>query len=103
MAGTRLQAIADGAVPLIGSEAMSAVEPSSGRAESALTGLLITSLRALSQRALIALSSIVDMALMASVFAVWLLIMGSPTVFQLVGAGMYAVFALIALLLRRRA
>jgi hypothetical protein len=99
---TRLQAVGEEPVPaLIGDEAATSQPPR--RAEAALTGLLITSLRALSQRAIVALASLVDLALLGSVFVLALLIIGNPSVLQLIGVGGYACFALGALCMRRRA
>lgn len=72
------------------------------RAQAALTGLLLTSLRALSQRAIVALASLVDLALIASAFALWVMVIREPTILQLVGVGLYASFVLVALMLRNR-
>ncbi len=76
--------------------------PPPPRAESALTGLLALSLRALSQRALVALSSLVDLALIASCFVLWLRAMDSPSTLQLMGLGGYSIFILVALWVRRK-
>ena len=70
--------------------------------ESGLAYLLMTSLKALSQRALVALASMVDLLLIASAFALWFMIIATPDVSQLVGVGMYALFILAAIHLRRR-
>lgn len=101
---TRLQAISEEAVPtLLGTtEEVPLPEPKRpAPIQDALTGLLITSLKALSQRTIIALSSLVDLALLASVFVLWLEVIANPTTLQLSALGGYAVFVLIALFLRR--
>lgn len=66
--------------------------------------LLMTLLRTLSQKTVVALASLVDLALIASVFVLLLIIIGEPTTAQLVGVAGYAVFicACLALLVRRR-
>jgi hypothetical protein len=66
-----------------------------------ITGMLMMALRALSQRTVIALASLVDLALAGSVFVLWLLVIAQPTQLQLVGLGMYGAFILICLWLRR--
>ncbi len=101
MARSRLQAVGEEDAALIGEEPPPPVEPAPRRVEHALTGLLITSLRALSQRAIVALSSLVDLALLASAFALWLLIIANPTLLQLTAVGGYAVFVLLSLYMRR--
>jgi hypothetical protein len=101
---SRLQAVGEEDAALIGEDPppVPNVSRETRRAESALTGLLITSLRALSQRTIVALASLVDLALLGSVFALWLLIIANPTTYQLIGVAGYAVFVLIALYMRHR-
>ena len=72
------------------------------RGEAAFANLLAMSLRALSQRALIALASLVDLALIASAFVLWLNVIREPSVLQLVGVGMYAAFILMCVFIRHR-
>ena len=67
----------------------------------AVTNMLMIALKALSQRTVIALASLVDLALSASVFALWVIVISTPTVLQLIGLGIYAMFVLIALFMRR--
>jgi hypothetical protein len=69
---------------------------------SALTGMLMIALKALSQRTIVALASLVDLALAGSVFVLWVLVIAEPTTLQLVGLGMYGAFVLSALFMRRR-
>jgi len=98
---TRLQAIGEGEdAALIGQDELPP-QPRSSATQDALTGLLFTSLKALSQRTIVALASLVDLALIGSAFALWLLIIADPTPPQLIGVGGYAVFVLIALYMRR--
>ncbi|HEX4861532.1 MAG TPA: hypothetical protein VFV07_09870 [Rhizomicrobium sp.] len=101
--GTRLQAVGDDEATLIGEDVVPAapVARETSRAQAALTSLLFTSLRALSQRTVVALASLVDLALIASAFALWLRIIANPTTPQLIGVAGYAVFVLISLWLRR--
>lgn len=102
-AGTRLQEVGSGEeVTLIGEEPAPR-EPLrvSAKAESALTGLLFTSLKALSQRTVVALASLVDLALIGSAFALWLMVITNPTPPQLIGVAGYAAFILIAIFMRR--
>lgn len=71
-------------------------------ADSPFAKLLFLSLKSLSQRAVVALSSLVDLAMIASAFVLWLNVMSGPTTLQLVGLGMYACFILAALWAKRR-
>ena len=111
MAQSRLTAVREEDAPLLGEEQPRAplglgiagnASRETPRAQAALTGLLLTSLRALSQRAFVALASLVDLALIGSAFALWLLVIREPSVLQLTGVGGYAVFILAAIMLRRR-
>ncbi len=77
--------------------------PSPPREVAAITSMLMMALKALSQRTIIALASLVDMALAASVFVLWVLVIAQPTTLQLVGLGGYAAFVLAVLALRTRA
>jgi hypothetical protein len=103
---TRLTAVREEDARLIGEEPPAPVaQPvprETSRAQSALTGLLLTSLRALSQRAIVAFASLVDLALIVSAFALWLLVIRDPSTLQLAALAGYAVFILAAILLRRR-
>lgn len=101
---TRLTTVGEEEVTdLLGTEhPKNAPESTSPPAQSALTTLLLTSLRALSQRAVVALASLVDLALIGSAFALWWMIIGQPTPLQLIAVGLYALFIIAAILLRRR-
>lgn len=56
--------------------------------------MIAVALKALSQKALIALASLFTLLTVASAFILWLLV-PDPNVTQLVGMGMYAVFVLL--------
>ena len=77
--------------------------PNTTRTEALTASMLITSLRALSQRALVALASLFTLATAGSAFALWFVTMPNPNTPQLVGLGMYGAFTLILnwLVLRR--
>ncbi len=68
--------------------------PSSPRAQDHAVGALMLGLKALSQGTIIAFSRLTNLAMVASVF--WLFMsIPSPTQFQIVWGGMYAVFILV--------
>jgi hypothetical protein len=67
----------------------------------AYTRMLLMALSALAQRTILALASLVDLALAGSVFALWVMVIEQPTTLQLTGLGMYGAFILICLWLRR--
>lgn len=102
MQGTRLQAVETAQPQLITDEPPQPAQTPTPRKEAASTWLLLTSLRALGQRAIVALAQLVDLALIGSVFALCLLIVSAPTVPQLIEAAGYAVFVIAAIMLRRR-
>lgn len=106
-AGTRLQEVGAGEeATLIGEEAVppppSPPTPRHAFAQSALTGLLFTSLKALSQRTIVALAALVDLALLGSAFALLLIVIAAPTILQLIAVAGYAVFVLVSLVIRQR-
>jgi hypothetical protein len=67
----------------------------------AYTRMLMMALTAIGQRFILALASLVDLALAGSVFALWVMVIAQPTTLQLTGLGMYGAFVLICLWLRR--
>jgi hypothetical protein len=87
---------------LIGSEPEpEARQPS--QTASALTSILFMSLRALSQRAVVALGNLFMAASAASAWWLWYVTMPQPTVPQLVGLTLYAAFILaLNFMLRRK-
>lgn len=96
----RLQEVAE--FQLVGEDEAAAPAKPAPAVEKQLTGLLLMSLRALSQRALVALSTLFTLALAASAFWLWGRILAAPSATQLVGVGMYAVFVLALEFVRRR-
>jgi|SRR5215831_16042511 len=72
------------------------------REVAALTGMLMVALRALSQRFVVAISTLWETVLVASAFTLWWKVIDAPTTLQLTGLGGYAVFVLVCLYLRRR-
>lgn len=74
------------------------------RGEAVATSVMLTALRALSQRALVALGNLFVLATAASAFWLWYVTMTAPSVLQLVGLALYGILilALNWLVLRRR-
>jgi hypothetical protein len=75
-------------------------EPESDRSEAA-TKILVVALKALSQRALVALSACFTLLTVASAFALWWRVLPEPSILQLIGLGIYAIFVLSVHLVRR--
>lgn len=79
-------------------------QPSAGKRDLPAEGgaaVIFLALKALSQRALIALESLFTLITVGSAFWLWMSI-PEPSVHQLVGLGMYAVFVLAANVIVRR-
>jgi hypothetical protein len=72
------------------------------RASAAITDGLMLALKALSQRALVALAALEHLILAGSVFAIWLRVIAEPSELQLVGVGGYAAFVLLLVWMRNR-
>lgn len=88
---------------LIGAEPEAPPAPPQSPSATALTSLLFVSLRALSQRAVIALGSLFMAASAASAWWLWYVTMPNPTPAQLVGLTLYATFILaLNFMLRRK-
>ena len=66
------------------------------------TQMLTIALGALSQRAVVALASLFMLVLAASVFVLFYTVLPQPTVLQLVGLGMYALFILALHIIKYR-
>lgn len=64
--------------------------------------ILLTALTALSQRFIVALSRLFTLTTIASAFVLWFNVLPSPTIPQLVGLGLYAVFIVAMHLVVRR-
>ena len=82
-------------------EEIEAPAPASSSAKSAGMHMLYLGLKALSQRALVALSALFTLLTVASAFALWWRVLPDPSVFQLIGLGLYAIFILAVHLVRR--
>jgi hypothetical protein len=65
------------------------------KAQAAAFGLLLLALKSLSQRTVVALASLASLAMAASVFTVWFIVIENPTTLKLIGAGLYSSFALL--------
>lgn len=102
--GSRLELIGEADPAAVAGEEQQAapVPQRASRLEPAVLSLLITSLKVVSQRTVIALAGLVDLALLGSAFALWLLIIKDPTPPQLISVGGYAIFVLTALWFRRK-
>jgi len=97
---TRLQAV--GEEEIVEPEVRVTTAPAKPRAsQAAMTNLLVLSLRALSQRAVVALGSLVDLALIASAFWLVMTVIAQPTTLQLVALAGYSLFIIVALWMRR--
>jgi hypothetical protein len=70
--------------------------------ESAGMQALMLGLGALSKRAVVALQSMFVLLATGSAFALWWSVLPSPSILQLVGLGMYALFVLAASVIVRR-
>ena len=66
------------------------------------TQLLLLSLKALSQRAVVTLGNLMTCGLVASAWVLWWAVLGNPTGLQLTGLGMYAFFVFLIDVARRR-
>ena len=65
------------------------------------TDMLLLGLKALSQRALVALSAMFTLLTVGSAFALWWRVLPEPSVLQLVGLGLYAAFVLAIHMVKR--
>jgi hypothetical protein len=100
---SRLQAVGEEDAALIGEDPPPVPNVSCvNKWDESLTQLLIVSLRALSQRTLTAISNLYALVLAASTFWVYLTILSNPTPLQLTGAGMYSIFTIGCLFLRKK-
>lgn len=110
MQTTRLRQIGEDVPLLSGDPALQFTPPSSpapsqtSAAERAATTMLLTALRTVSQRALIALGNLFVLATAASAWWLWLVTLPQPSIYQLVGLGLYGILIILlnGLVLRRR-
>lgn len=69
--------------------------------EQAAMAMLFAAVKALSQRAIVALGNLYALLLAASAFALWWRVLPAPSVRQLVGLALYGCFVLSMMLVRR--
>lgn len=70
--------------------------------EQAAMAMLFTAVKALSQRAIVALGNLYALLLAGSAFALWWRVLPAPSVRQLVGLALYGCFVLSMMLVKRR-
>lgn len=78
-----------------------ASEQQSSTTQKAAADILMMALGALSQKTVVALASLFTLLTVASAFALWWVILPNPSIFQLIGVGMYAGFILATNLIVR--
>ena len=101
MQGNRLRPIGD-EIPFFGGpepEAPPAAPPSppprpNQRAEQAATGILMLALKALSQRAIVAIGNLFVLLTAASAWWLWMTTLPQPSIQQLVGLALYGLLIL---------
>lgn len=69
--------------------------------EKAAMAMLFAAVKALSQRALVAIGNLYALLLAASAFWLWWIVLPAPSVRQLVGLALYGGFVLAMLMVRR--
>ena len=79
----------------------SEVIPQPSKVDAASTFMLMTALKALSQRAMTALATVEHLLLAGAVFALWWQIASSPTYLQLWVGGLFSAFILAICWIRR--
>ena len=70
--------------------------------DSAAFEILLLSLKALSQRAIVALSNLFTLLTCASAFWLWYSVLPNPNAYQLVGVALYGMFILLLHMVRKR-
>lgn len=95
MSGSRFQAIHEVEIPAPQSVVNDAVTKANAHA-------IVLALKALSQRALTAITDLFTLCLVGSAWWLWNRVLADPTVLQLVGVSSYAVFCLLIDIARRR-
>lgn len=96
------QAVEEREIPSIGEQAPQATQSSGVSHSSAATQMLLMAIGQLSKRFVIALSNLFTAAGLFSAWWLWSSVLPSPTVLQLIGVGMYALFLLALEFVRRR-
>lgn len=105
MARSRFQMIGedDAVAEAEAQQTVAAIAPSRpSRLDNALTGMLTMALTALSKRFVIALAALGDILMIGSVFVLWYRVIDMPSILQLVGLGLYAIFIASLVVCRRR-
>jgi hypothetical protein len=109
MQGNRLRPIGEEIPAFFGAEAAKQPPPQPSQqpgpsAQQAATSMLLLALRALSQRALVAISNLFVLLTVASAWWLWMVTLPQPSAQQLVGLGLYGllILALNYLVLTRR-
>jgi len=97
MRSTRLTAVEETDVPEIATAA-----PPQPNVSHALASLMFLTMKALSQKSLVALAALTDLAIVSSAFVLWLMVITNPTQAQLVGVGLYGLFVLAVIWWRGR-
>jgi hypothetical protein len=97
MRSTRLTAVEETDVPEI-----APAPPPQPNLTHALTSLMFLSMKSLSQKSLVALAALTDLAIVSSAFVLWLMVIANPTQAQLVGVGLYGLFVLAVIWWRGR-
>lgn len=77
-------------------------QPENHQAHDAAAAMLALALKTLSQKTVVALASLFTLGAVASAFALWWRVLPDPTTYQLIGLGVYAIFILAVLWLRRK-
>lgn len=96
------EALAEHEIPSISPQTTTPPQTNVAREASAATQMLLLGLKALSQRAIVALSTLFTAGGLFSAWWLWSSVLPSPSVLQLTGIGMYAVFLLALEWVRRR-
>lgn len=96
------EAIAEQDIPSIAPQTAPPPQTNVAREASAATQMLLLALKALSQRALVAFSTLFTAGALFSAWWLWSSILPNPSVLQLTGIGMYASFLLALEWVRRK-
>lgn len=96
------EAIAEHEIPSISPQTTPPPQTNVALEAGAATQMLLLALKALSQRAVIALSALFTAGGLFSAWWLWASVLPNPSVLQLIGVGMYALFLLALEWVRRR-
>jgi hypothetical protein len=95
---TRLTAVEETEVP----EIALPPQPAQPAMSQALASLMFLTMKQLSAKSVVALAALIDLAIVASAFVLWLMVIANPSQAQLVGVGLYGVFVLAVIWWRGR-